>query len=80
MHRNLRQFELDGELPSAPTDLRVAGESAAIGQLTSFAAIRLPEFSHTLALGFIRTEALERKSPLEYEGGAATVLDHPPAP
>jgi folate-binding protein YgfZ len=80
VHRNLRQFEVDGEVPSAPVDLRVAGEAAAIGQLTSIAEVRLPEFRRTMALGFIRTEAIERKSRIEYDGGSVTVLDHPPAP
>ncbi len=80
VHRNLRQFELDGVAPSSPADLRVAGEAAAIGQLTSIAELRLPEFHRTLALGFIRTEAIERKSRIECDGGSVTVLDSPPAP
>jgi hypothetical protein len=78
VHRSLRQFELDGALPSAPADLRAAGAAASIGQLTSIAEIRLSEIRPILALGFIRNEALERKSRIEYDGGEATVREHPP--
>ncbi|WP_114205292.1 YgfZ/GcvT domain-containing protein [Acidisarcina polymorpha] len=79
VHRYLRQLELHGETPTAPTDILAAGDTSSLGQLTSIAAIRLPGLSATLALGFIRTEALERKASLEYTGGMATVLDHLPA-
>src|SRR5271154_2065892 len=65
VHRNLRQFALNGESPGARADLRVAGDAAVIGQLSSVAQFRLPEFHPTAALGFIRTEALERKSRIE---------------
>src|SRR5271170_6721789 len=78
VRRNLRQFALDGETPNAPADLRAAEDAAVIGQLSSVAELRLPEFHPTVALGFIRTETLERKSRIEYDGGTATVLDHPP--
>jgi len=88
VHRNLRQFSLDGELPAPPTDLRATGDPNIIGQLTSIARIELPDFTHTLGLGFIRAEAAERalgravehKARIEYDGGVATVLDHPPTP
>jgi folate-binding protein YgfZ len=82
VHRYLRQFALDGAIPALPADLRVAGEpanSSSIGQLTSVAAIQLPHFTQTVAIGYIRAEVLERKAHVEYDGGAATVLDHPPS-
>jgi folate-binding protein YgfZ len=78
VHRNLRQFALDGAVPVPPADLRAAGDPSGIGQLTSVAVIQLPGFTQTLAIGFIRTEALERKARIEYDGGTATVLDRPP--
>ncbi len=80
VHRNLCQFALEGEVPKAPADLRLPGEdSPVVGQLTSVAEVRLPEFHRTFALGFLRTEALGRKSPVQYDGGSATVLPTPPA-
>ena len=85
VHRNLRQFSLAGRMPdcpvsAVPADLRIAGDPNAIGQLTSVAHIQLPNFTQTLGLGFIRTEAVERKARIEYDGGVATVLDLPPTP
>jgi folate-binding protein YgfZ len=79
VHRNLRQFSLTGSTPVAPIELHAEADSAAIGQLTSIAEIRLPNFAQTLAIGSIRTEAVERKARLQYDEGTATVLDQPPA-
>ncbi len=84
VHRTLRQFKLDGKTPGAPVDLRVETEatnpSPVVGQLTSVAEIHLPEFNGTVAIGSIRTEALERKLAISYDGGSVTVLDHSPVP
>jgi folate-binding protein YgfZ len=80
VHRSLRQFALNGEIPAVPTDLREAQNPAVIGQLTSVAAIRLKEFTRTVALGSVRNETIERKSHIEYDGGTATVLENPPSP
>ncbi len=85
VHRSLRQFALTGTLPSAPAEIFAAPDppaaatnSAAIGQLTSIAQIHLPGRNTTLALGFVRSEVIERKSSIEYSGGTVTALDHPP--
>jgi folate-binding protein YgfZ len=78
IHRAIRQFALSGTTPACPTDLREADIPAAIGQLTSTAKVHLPDFNQTLALGFVRNEAVERKSRIEYDGGIASILDHPP--
>jgi len=78
IHRGIRQFALSGKTPDIPADLREADSPTSIGQLTSIAEIHLPEFTQILALGFLRNEAIERKSRIEYEGGIATALDHPP--
>jgi folate-binding protein YgfZ len=75
IHRNLRQFRLVGETPAPPLDLRATGDPAVIGQLTSIAEIRLPHLQTTVALGFLRNEALERKLGIEYDGGIAAVFD-----
>ncbi len=83
VHRTLRQFELHGGAPNPPADLRTGEDAASpaspVGQLTSVAEIHLPEFDGTVAIGSIRTEAIERKSIIAYNGGTVTVLDHPPA-
>ncbi len=83
VHRNLRQFSVE----NAPAALN-AGESIElnaegaernpVGELTSMAQYKLPAFTGALALGFIRTEAVERNLPLTHSGGKATVLDAPP--
>ena len=92
VHRNLRQFSLEGTATAVPADLRVvrdpaavdssAGDSSVVGQLTSVAPIQLPGFTQNFGIGFIRTEAVERaialQASIEYDGGVATVLDHPP--
>jgi folate-binding protein YgfZ len=81
VHRGLRQFALTGEAPKlAPGEALplYAGETA-IGELTSIAQITLPGFTDTLALGFIRNEAIERKQEITYPGGIATPLAAPPA-
>lgn len=80
VHRSLRQFELSGEAPRlAPgekLELRTGG--TAVGELSSTAAIRLPELTKNLALGVARTEALEQNPALEYDGGTATAVPLPP--
>lgn len=84
VHRTLRQFELSGDAPRlAPgekVELRAGG--AAVGELTSTAAIRLPDTKRNLALGVVRVEALEQseseKQALEYDGGTATPVPLPP--
>jgi folate-binding protein YgfZ len=84
VHRSLRQFDLTGSAsqlgPGEKIELR-AGD-AAVGELSSVASFALPEFSGTLALGVVRTEALENSQtvPIRYEGGTATpreALPHP---
>jgi folate-binding protein YgfZ len=82
VHRTLRQFSLDGALPEAGSLIPLTAEGAQhnpIGELTSFAQFDLPAYTGKLALGFIRTEALERKLPLHYSGGTAAALDAPPS-
>jgi folate-binding protein YgfZ len=82
VHRALRQFELHGAAPTLGPGERVelrAGD-AAVGELTSVAAIDLPGFAKTLALGVARVEALEKHEtePIRYDGGTAVPLAAPP--
>jgi folate-binding protein YgfZ len=79
VHRTLRQFELIGTVPQPGTELRAEGDDKPIGEITSAAHFALPGFPRTLALGFIRNEALERKASITYAGGTATPLEAPPA-
>jgi folate-binding protein YgfZ len=76
VHRSLRQFELSGEsrrlAPGEKLELRSGG--AAVGELTSTAAIRLPDAHRNLAIGMARVEALEKAETLEYDGGTAVPL------
>jgi folate-binding protein YgfZ len=76
VHRGLRQFSLTGDLPhlSPGEALPLHAGEAAIGELTSVARIG----AHTLALGIVRNEALERKQEITYPGGLAAPLSAPP--
>jgi folate-binding protein YgfZ len=79
VHRTLRHFQLVGTTPAVPIDLHTRDNpSAAIGQLTSIAEIDVPEYHGTVAIGSIRTEAIERKASVIYEGGTVSVLDRSP--
>ncbi len=84
VHRSLHQFQLSSSEALSdqdlPIELKTAGEERPVGQLTSIATYRLPEFQGTLALGYVRNEVLERKAPLEFPGGTATALGRPPVP
>jgi len=78
VHRGLQQFELSGNPQASSQPIELRANDAAVGELTSIATYQLPEFTGTLALGFIRNEALERKLPISYDSGTATALDAPP--
>ncbi len=83
IHRTLRQFSLTGTAPAVEpgqtVPLNAEGtERNPVGELTSIAHYKLPGFTGTLALGFIRTEVLERKAVITYSDGIAAALDVPP--
>ncbi|MBT9333061.1 YgfZ/GcvT domain-containing protein [Paracidobacterium acidisoli] len=80
VHRGLRQFELHGDVPQlAPgQSLPLTAGETAIGELTSVTRITLPGFTHILALGVVRSEAVERGQEISYPGGTATPLTSPP--
>jgi aminomethyltransferase len=76
VHRTFTGFSLAGSLPAAGTALTAEGKS--IGELTSVAAIELPQRGRVqLALGYVRREALDRGLTLEYPGGIATPIALP---
>jgi folate-binding protein YgfZ len=84
VHRSLRQFELQGEVPALGAgekiELRVG--DAAVGELSSVARIELAGLTKGVALGVARTEALEKSEtePIRYAGGIAVPLSAPPVP
>jgi len=81
VHRTFSGFALQGTLPAPGTAL--VAEGKANGELTSVAAIQLPESASApastvqLALGYIRRETLDRGLTLEYPGGIATPIALP---
>jgi folate-binding protein YgfZ len=84
VHRNLHQFSVqntpDSLEPGQTIEVSADGaERNPVGELTSLAHYSLPSFTGALALGVIRTEAVERKLPLTHSGGALSVLDTPPS-
>ncbi len=77
IHRSIRRFVLAGEQPAPGSPLSADG--AIVGELTSVAAIELPDFHGIVALGTIRHEVLEQRAILAYPGGTATALSSPPS-
>jgi folate-binding protein YgfZ len=76
VHRTFSGFRLEGELPGAGAALEAEGK--AVGELTSVAAIALPDGRvETVALGYVRREAVERGLELKYDGGVAVPASLP---
>jgi folate-binding protein YgfZ len=80
VHRHLRQVEIDGLLPEAGTELTLDG--AAVGAITSAAALPLLSGERKFALAMLRAEAETKNLPLNYataEGAGTTkILSAPP--
>ena len=74
VHRRLAQFTLDAEPAALPLELTAAGETAIVGRITSTALSNGTRYG----LGIVRTEAVARHRVLDYTGGAATLVTHPP--
>ncbi len=70
VHRTFTRFRLHGTVPAAVAEL--LAEDKPVGVLTSISP--QPIDGATLALGYIRQEALERALPLTYAGGTAEAL------
>ncbi len=75
VHRALSGFMLQGEAPAAGTALMAEGKE--VGEITSAAQIPLAAETITLAMGYIRREAVERKLPLSCNGVAVNIVDLP---
>jgi aminomethyltransferase len=77
VHRRLAQFTLSAEPAALPLELTTATVNAAAasaGRITSSAAYNGTRYG----LGIVRSDALERHPVLDYPGGTATLLSHPP--
>jgi aminomethyltransferase len=72
VHRTFHSFELSGTVPAAGIALTAEGKP--VGELTSIAS--LPS-GRTVALGYIRREALDRNLPITFEGGIAKPVQSP---
>jgi folate-binding protein YgfZ len=81
VHRRLAQFTLSSEPAALPLELTAAGSAA--GRITSTALYNGTHYG----LGIVRSEALdragtsgntERQPVVDYPGGSATLLPHPP--
>lgn len=83
VHRSLRRFLVNNAPPALQPaqSIEINAEGAdrnPVGEITSLAHYDLPTFKNALALGFIRTEAVERSLPLSHGGGSIEVLDARP--
>jgi folate-binding protein YgfZ len=76
VHRQFRQFALEGRIAPLPFDLR-SGDQV-VGRITSSASVSSTHISGNFGLGIVREESLAGQSPLHYEGGVATPLEAPP--
>ncbi len=74
VHRRLVQFTLSSEPAALPLELTAPGESAPAGRITSTTLYDGSRYG----LGIVRNEAIERHPVLDYPGGTATILTHPP--
>ena len=70
VHRTFTGLRLTALPTTLPAPL--TSEDKAVGEITSAAIVPLPEGDAILALGYARREALDRNTPLTYEGGTAT--------
>jgi folate-binding protein YgfZ len=72
VHRRLAQFMLSAQPAALPVELTAAG--AAAGRITSTALFNGARYG----LGIVRADIVEREPSLDYPGGTATLVPHPP--
>jgi folate-binding protein YgfZ len=70
LHRTFSGFLVTGDIP--PPGTAILADEKEVGEITSAARIPLAAGTITLALGYIRREAVERKLPLTANGTALT--------
>jgi len=75
VHRKFQGFVLEGELPGRGTKLEADGKE--VGELTSISRIPTNNGDRSVALGYIRREALERGAKITYPGGEARPAEVP---
>jgi len=75
VHRKFQGFVLEGELPGQGTKLQADGKE--VGELTSISRIPTNSGDQSVALGYIRREALERGAKITYPGGEARPSEVP---
>jgi len=75
VHRTFHGFVLDGELPGRGAKLEADGKE--VGEITSASRIPTQNGDRSVALGYIRREALERGAKITYAGGEAKPADIP---
>ena len=74
VHRRLAQFTLSAEPNALPLELTAPGDNRSAGRITSTALYNGSRYG----FGIVRTDAVERHPVLDYSGGTATLVTHPP--
>ncbi len=74
VHRRLAQFTLSAEPAALPLELTAPGDNRSAGRITSTALYNGSRYG----FGIVRTDAVERHPVLDYSGGTATLVTHPP--
>lgn len=75
VHRKFHGFVLEGEIPGRGTKLESDGKE--VGEITSVNRIPTRDGEQSIALGYIRREALERGARITYSGGEAKPSEVP---
>lgn len=75
VHRAFTKFRLEGELP--PSGSRLQAEGKDVGEITSVNRVPTETGEETLALGYIRREAVESGAKIIYAGGEARPAESP---
>jgi len=75
VHRTFHGFVLEGKLPGRGTKLEADGKE--VGEITSANRIPTQNGDRSVALGYIRREALERGARITYAGGEAKPAEIP---
>lgn len=75
IHRAFTKFRLEGELP--PIGSKLQADAKDVGEITSVARVPTEAGEETLALGYLRREALESGAKITYAGGEAKPAESP---
>lgn len=75
VHRAFTKLRIEGELPVPGTKLQADGKD--VGEITSVNRIPTEAGEETIALGYLRREALESGAKITYSGGEAKLAESP---